>query len=227
MKTIFGTLALMLAAGLAMAAPPQKITAVYDVTRNGQPFATVTENYRQENNHYKIESQTKGIGVYALFGVRKLSSEGEVTTDGLRPSRFELQQGDKKPQVATFDWESRKLTMTGKKQTVVDLEPASQDLASYPYQFMFRAPAGEQISLPVTTGKKLRIYAYQVAGDEETLDVMGGLKTRRLASVVKNEGDEEKVLWLAKDKHNLPAKIAFKDENGARIEQVLTSLTFE
>ncbi len=219
---------LLLASAVGHAAPPQKVTAIYAVTRNGQPFATVNETYRQESNRYRIESLTKGMGVYALFGTRKLSSEGEVSADGLKPLRFE-QTSDKKPIAAIFDWDARKLSMTGKKQTTtVDLEIGAQDLASFAYQFMFQPPSGEAISVSVTTGRKLRAYQYRIAADDESLEgVLGGVKTLHLISVAKNEGDEEKELWLASEKHFLPAKISFRDENGARIEQVLTSLSIE
>ncbi len=228
MKKLFPLL-LLLVSSLALAAPPQKVTAVYEATRDGKPFATVTETYQQEGSRYKLQSLTKGIGVYALFGVRKLTSEGEVTADGLKPARFEQQQGDKKPIAATFDWDAKKLSLIGKKQTtVVDLETGTQDLASFGYQFMFHTPSGDDFTLPVTTGKKLRSYPYRVVSRDEPLDgVLGGLKTMHLANVVKAEGDDEKELWLARDKHYLPAKIVFRDDNGAKIEQVLTSLSIE
>lgn len=228
MKSLFA-LFFLLVSSVAGAAPPQKITAIYEATRNGQPFATVTETYQQEGSRYRLQSLTKGIGVYALFGVRKLTSAGEVTADGLKPSRFEQQQGDKKPIAAAFDWESNTLSLIGKKQTTtVDLEPGAQDLASFAYQFMFHAPAGEEFSLPVTTGKKLRTYQYRVVSHDEALEgaLGGSLKTIHLASMTQNQNDE-KELWLASDKHHLPAKLVFRDDNGARIEQVLTSLTFE
>lgn len=228
MKKLFPLL-LLLVSNLALAAPPQKVTAVYEATRDGKPFATVTETYQQEGSRYKLQSLTKGIGVYALFGVRKLTSEGEVTADGLKPARFEQQQGDKKPIAATFDWDANKLSLIGKKQTtVVDLQSGAQDLASFGYQFMFQAPNGDEFSLPVTTGKKLRSYPYRVVSRDEPLDgVLGGLKTMHLASVTASESDDQKELWLARDKHYLPAKIVFRDDNGARIEQVLTSLSIE
>lgn len=227
MKRSFFFLCGLLASCMALAAP-QKVSAVYEASRNGQPFATVTESYRQEGTHYRIESVTKGIGVYALFGLRRLTSEGEVTAEGLKPSRFEQQQGDRKPVVAEFDWDAGKLTMTNKNKTkTADLESGTQDLASFAYQFMFRPPAGDELVMPVTIGKRLRSYQYTVSGRGETLEgVLGGIKVMRLTSVVKDEGDE-KELWLASDKYHIPAKIVFRDENGAKIEQVLTRLTFE
>jgi hypothetical protein len=48
-----------------------------------------------------------------------------------------------------------------------------------------------------------------------------------LANVVTDAGGEEKELWLASERHYIPARIVFRDENGAGIEQVLTSLSFE
>jgi hypothetical protein len=215
-------------ANFAAIAAPQKVTAIYEATREGKPFATVTETYRQEGTHYRIESLTKGIGVYALFGVRRLTSEGEVTDGGLKPARFTQQQGDKKPVVAEFDWTAGKLAMLAKnKSTSADLLPGTQDLASFPYQFMFQAPAGDDVILSVTTGKRLRSYHYRVAARDEKLDgVLGGTKIVRLVNDATDPGDE-KELCLASEKHYIPVKIVTRDENGARIEQVLTSLNIE
>ena len=211
----------------AVAAPPQKMGLVYEASRNGQPFAKVTETYRLEGQRYFIESVTKGIGVYALFGIRKLTSEGEVTGQGLKPLRFEQRQGDKRSQMAEFDWATGKLAMTGKKTVTAELLPGTQDLASFAYQFMFQPPEGEMVEMPVTTGKRLRTYHYRVAGRDEKLEgVMGGIKVVRLVSDAA-EANDEKELWLAIDKYYIPAKIVTRDENGARIEQVLTSLSIE
>lgn len=226
MKHFFLLFGLFLS-GLALASPPQRVQAVYEATRNGQPFATVTETYHQEGTRYRIESLTKGMGVYALFGVRRLTSEGEVTPEGLRPARFEQQQGDRRPQVAEFDWAAGTLTMSGKKSTRVDLLPGTQDLASFPYQFMFQPPTGDGVEMPVTTGRKLRTYHYRVAGrDEHMQSALGELRVVRLVNDA-SEVNDEKELWLASDKHHIPARIVTRDENGARIEQVLTSLRIE
>ncbi|HEY3326320.1 MAG TPA: DUF3108 domain-containing protein [Novimethylophilus sp.] len=220
----------LLASCVAIAAP-QKVTAVYEATRDGKPFATVNETYRREGDHYRIESVTTGKGVYALFGKRRLTSEGEVNAEGLKPHRFEQQQGDnaRKTVAAEFDWAAGKLTLSSKKKTTtVDLVAGTQDLASFTYQFMFQPPAGEEFTLPVTTGKRLRNYQYRVTVKDETLDgVLGGLKVVRLSNAVKDGDDDEKELWLATDKYFIPAKIVLRDENGMKIEQVLTSLSFE
>lgn len=207
---------------------PQKVTAVYEATRDGKPFAIVNETYQQTGDRYRIESVTTGQGVYALFGKRTMTSEGEVIAGGLKPRRFEQQQGDPKKTVsAEFDWDAGKLALvTRKKTTTVDLPPGTQDLASFTYQFMFVPPAGEEVVMPVTTGKRLRTYHYGVRTGEP-LDILGGLQTLHLSNDAKGEGNDQKEFWLAVEKHHLPAKIVLRDENGSVIEQVLTSLSFE
>jgi hypothetical protein len=212
-------LLLLLLVSFSAFAAPKKITAVYDVTRKGQPFATVNETFVQEAGRYRVESVTSGIGVYGLLGKRKLVSEGEVTANGLRPAHFEQQQGEKKGASADFDWGSNTLTMTNKgKASTAPLEANTQDLASYAYQFMFQPPTGEEVTQAVTSGKKLRAYRYKIISQAEML---------HLVNVNKGENGEEKELWLAADKHFIPARIIMFDENGARIEQVLTSLSIE
>lgn len=207
-------------------AAPKQVDLTYEVIRNGQPFATVTETYRQENGRYKIESVTTGIGVYALFGKRILTSEGEVTAGGLKPGHFELHQGDneKKSLFTDFDWEGNTLNMKvkGKPRTVV-LEKGTQDLASFSYQFMFFPPSADEFKLPVTTGKKLNVYQYRVTEKEVKQELAAG-KFTTIHLVNADKGSEDgKELWLGVECHYLPVRISMRDENGAKIEQALTS----
>lgn len=220
-------LALLFFSQFASAAP-QQIKAVYEATRNGQPFATVTETYTRDGGKYKLESLTEGIGVYALFGKRRLYSEGEVTDNGLRPARFEQEQGEARKNIsADFDWAANQLTMKykGKTSTAL-LEAGTQDVLSYAYQFMFRPPQGDEVVMPVTTGRKMRVYRYRVAGRDAVLESGAG-KYRAVHLVNAEQGGDQKELWLGAEAHHIPVRITMKDENGARIEQTLTSLHVE
>jgi hypothetical protein len=227
MFRIVAVVLLMLAQ--AAFAAPQKLTAVYHVTQNGHPFADVTETFQQENGRYKLESVTTGIGIYALFGKRRLYSEGEVTAEGLRPSHYEQQQGDsaKKAISADFDWAGKTLSLKAKGQVTNEpLEAGTQDLASYAYQFMFVPPKGDQVVVQVTTGKKPRLYQYRVTERDAPLETAAG-KYKTLHLVNAKESGEEKELWLGVEAQHIPVRILMRDDKGARIEQVLTSLHAE
>lgn len=217
--------------------PPKRIQANYDVMKNGKPFAKVYELFVLADNAYKVESVTKGIGVYALLGERKLTSTGVLTAQGLKPNHFELHQGDnpKKALFADFDWESNTLHMLVKgKVNDVSLAQGSQDLASYAYQFMFlSAPLNDAITVTLTTGKKLNQYTYQINTDQEALALTADsgaiiqYKTVHLQLDQVKPQSESKELWLASERYYLPVRILIVDENGEKIEQTLTDLHVE
>jgi hypothetical protein len=209
---------------------PKNIQLEYDVSRNGEQFAKVTESFTQTGKQYQIKSVTKGLGVYALMGERVLTSAGTVTKAGLKPSHFELQQGKKakKALIADFNWDKSLLTMQVKGETRTEkLEPGTQDLASYVYQFMYSPPGKEVVKVTLTTGKKLNHYQYKALARGAKLDAANkSFKTLHIANQA--EADEEKKqLWLAEDQFYLPVRYSLIDENGDNFEQTLTSIHVE
>ena len=216
---------------------PKHIQVSYEVTKNGKPFANVHEQFVVTGNTYKVESITRGIGIYALFGDRKLTSTGELTEAGLKPSHFELHQGDnvKKALFADFDWLNKTLHMRVKGNlNDVSLVPGTQDLASYAYQFMFLpVPLKDSVTVTLTTGKRLNKYPYKINADQVPLaiaDAAGGsvqYKTLHLQLDATKPQTESKELWLATEHYYLPVRILMVDENGAKIEQTLTELHVE
>jgi hypothetical protein len=213
------------------AAMPKRIQAVYEVTKNSQPFAKVHEQFVVNGSTYKIESVTKGIGVYALFGERVLTSSGEVTAQGLKPAHFELRQGDnaKRALLTDFDWAKQNLRMTVKgKLKEAPLAAGTQDLASFAYQFMYLAkPLKGDITVMLTTGKKLNQYQYHINPESEMIATAGvQYKTLHLTPPAQDT-EETKELWLAADYHYVPVKILMVDDNGQKLEQILTELHIE
>jgi hypothetical protein len=217
----------LLSAHVTWAAPKQ-ITLSYQASRNGKPFANMVERFEQANGQYKIESVTEGVGLAALLGRRVLRSEGLVTDEGLQPKHFEQHQGDNetKSVYADFDWIANQLSMKNKGNIKTEvLLKSTQDLLSFSYQWIYFPPKDEQFSLPVTTGKKLRVYRYAVTEQDVNLATEAGqFKTMHLVSAVTDAKGNEKEFWLAKDHFYLPVKIIQRDENGNVIEQTLTTI---
>lgn len=209
-------------------AQPKSIQLEYNITRNGKDFAKVTESFTQADGKYHILSTTKGVGLYALFGERVLKSEGEITAEGLKPSRFELKRGDNKRKslAADFDWVSNKLNMLVKgKARITTLVPGTQDLASYVYQFMYTQPT-EDIKLSLTTGKKLKQYTYKVVAND--VEINAGdveYKTLHLARVQSSKKKGKKELWLATSDHYIPIRYLVVEKNGTELVQTLTKIS--
>lgn len=232
--------ALSLTVNLVMAATNiavndiKRIQLQYSVTKNGQPFANTKEIFTINNGSYTLESVTKGVGVYALLGERRAISQGSVNDSGLKPLRFELQQGDKakKALFAEFDWAANILNMTVKGQLkTAPLNPGTQDLASIAYQFMYTPkPMQDTIAVSLTTGKKLSRYTYQVSPVLVRVEALNAAYD----TIQLTQGDadatnpmEEKSLWLSPAHYYLPMQMKVVDDAGVTLMQTLTSFTIE
>lgn len=215
-------------------AVPKSVQLEYDLKRDGKLFAKVVENFSQDGSQYKIESVTKGVGVYALLGERKLSSSGSIAKGGLKPKHFESHQGDNKNKslINDFDWAKNTLTMQvkGEIRTQV-LEKGTQDLLSYAYQFMFVPPTkirvGQSVNVTLTTGKKLKKYLYKVVARSVKLNAADTSFNALHIANTGIAGDDKKQLWLAQDKYYLPLQYNLTDEDGINFEQTLTKIHVE
>ena len=120
---------------------PNILEMKYELTQNGELLGTVVEKFvTDETQKYRIESVTKGAGLYALFGDRILMSEGSISPEGLKPKHFEVHQGNNssKDAIVDFDWENQILITRYKgSETKENIENKTQDLISYLYQFNF------------------------------------------------------------------------------------------
>lgn len=220
---------LLFSASLAQALP-KNIQLEYEVKRNGKRFATLKESFTQNGKQYSIKSVTRGLGVYALLGERKLTSTGAVTKEGLKPSRFELRQGkaNKKTLIADFNWAKNTLNMQVKGETKSEpLAKGTQDLASYVYQFMFNPPTKALIKVALTTGKRLNQYEYKVVARDLKVDAAGvSYKTTQISNDA-GANEDKKQLWLAQDQYYLPVRYKLTDEDGDSFEQTLTKIHVE
>lgn len=222
---------LLLASSAAFGAPPTAISATYQVSKDGQPFATATEKFTQADKRYRIESETRGTGVYGIFlpGAIRLISVGEVTSEGLRPAHFEYHRGsdERKKIVADFDWTAKTLTsqQNGKTETQ-PLEGNVQDRISQLYSFVFNPPGNEDLKLAMTNGKTVSQYSYQFVG-EQKLDTPAGRYQTLHYKLPKTPEEDGKELWLAKELGYFPVKIVIDERSGGKLEQVATRVRLE
>jgi Protein of unknown function (DUF3108) len=214
----------------AAQALPKNIQLEYEVSRNGKLFGQVKETFTQTGKQYRIKSVTKGYGVYALMGERVLTSTGEITKSGLKPTHFELHQGKsaKKTLIADFLWAKSTLNMQVKGETRTEkLVTGTQDLASYVYQFMFNAPIKDEVNVTLTTGKRLNTYQYKVLAKNEAVAVgKTSYKTIHISNQA-SAGEDKKELWLLQDKYYLPVRYKLTDEDGESFLQTLTKVYVE
>ena len=205
---------------------PNILELKYELTQNGEILGTVIERFViDETGKYHIESTTKGIGLYALFGDRVLISEGNITSEGLKPKHFEFHQGSNvsKDAIVDFDWDNQILITRYKgSETKENIENKTQDLISYLYQFNYENFEEPIIEFVAATGKKYKKYQFRIT-DKKALLSLGDInfETTSIQSLAEKDGKPETQLWLNNKLYKLPVRIRYQEKNGTTLEQNL------
>lgn len=219
----------LLAASAIAAAGPRSVSVVYNVYTRGVQLGQITESFEGGGNTYKLTSDTVPQGIFALAQKQfvRLTSQGEIGRQGLKPLRFEGRRGqDQTPQVtAEFDWTGSRLLMRndGHEQTVT-LPVGAQDRLSAMYQFMFAHPVpGKTYEVQMTNGRKFDVYRYTVTPNVEIDTPIGRISTVHLVKQ-QEANDTGNEIWLAPQYQYFPVRMVIVERDGSRYEQIVTRL---
>lgn len=202
--------------------PPRHVEIDFRVSYKGSDAGVERHRYHvRDDGSYSLSSVAEAQGLLGMFlSELRQQSDGRVTEQGLRPNVFVYQYGDNadRLQKAVFDWQKNRLWLqSGRRVQEVDLQQDAQDLLSFMYQFMFSPPL-QQMSLPITNGKRLKIYDYGFEGEETLATKMGELRCIHILRE-SGSGEEKTELWLAADYHYLPVRIRMSEKDGKVTER--------
>ena len=203
----------------------------YDVRRSldSSPVGAAKTSYLlDQDNHYSIKNEVEAKGFVSLFYWNKLlqTSDGLVTEDGLKPINYRYQFGNKIDNLATFDWDGKKIiTSISGKVNEFDILEGSQDMLSFMYQFMFEPPL-TKMKIYITNGKNYKPYDYAYIADEIVETETDKFLTLHIAKF--NYNNEERIdLWLAKDYKYLPVRIRKTEKDGSILDQSVKKIETE
>jgi len=231
MRTLVALLLCCIAPALFAAPPARRIEASYDVLTKGIKIAVITEKFTRTDNHYRIESVTKPVGLLALFKPDTLYvvSEGEITADGLRPQSFvyKRSQDTLKNTAADFDWPQSTLMLSDRYgQRFEPLPPGTQDRLSAQYQFRYIPFLRErkEVTMHITNGSKIDTRRYLITPKQMLTVPLGTLETLYLATPPEATAWKTEI-WLSVENGNFPCKITLTEDSGEKLSQVVTALS--
>lgn len=179
-----------------------------------------------DHNQYQLKFTIEPKGLAALIIPDLIqTSDGLLTKTGLQPIHYTFEFGDKakKSRKAMFDWQANSLTIVNKDgEKTEKLLEGTQDLISFMLQFMYVAPL-QQMEIPITNGKNLRIYDYSFEGEALVLSPLGEVKAMHIVHNA-TEAEEKTELWLAIDYQYLPVKIRKTNKDGKVYEFIATRI---
>ncbi len=147
---------------------------------------------------------------------RRLSSDGEITPEGLRPQRYdeETKVALRSPRHVTVHLDPEQVRLPG--GAVLPRPPGVQDSASQFVQlaWMFSLQpgllaTGRKIELPLALPRQLSVWTYDVVGPETLSTPVGALPTVHLRPrrEARPGGDLVAELWVAPTLQYLPVRI--------------------
>lgn len=222
-----GLLLSLLAAGAVQALPPQKLEVHYELSRNGTAMVEVGEVLTHDGKTYRIESEARGKGLFALSnrGAVKRDSRGTIEAGALRPAEFRDQRGDRKPEVARFDWAKREVVeeRDGKSEAR-PIKGAMQDRLSFLWSFAFVPPKGKEVVMDVADGRGVDRFRYLISSPEKIKTPAGELDAIRLTKQREPGDDRGTEVWLSVAHGYVPVRVLVVEKDGTRLDQVATRL---
>jgi len=190
-------------------------------------MAEVKESLEHDGNTYRISSEGRGKGLYALAarGQVTRTSQGAIAADGLRAAEFRDQRGNDLS-VAKLDWSAKTLTQErGGKTETQPLPQHAYDRLNFLWTFAFAPPKGKIIEANVADGRGAPAqFRYAVAGTEMLKTGAGDIESLHLVKQ-RDPGDERGTeIWFALKRNYLPVRILVIEKDGTRIDQVVTRI---
>lgn len=182
------------------------------------PVGRATYAWEATDSAYRLSLTAETTGLVGLLRrVRVVqTSEGRITAAGLRPDAFAMDRGpNARNEFARFDWTARQLTFGYPDAVqVAALADGTQDTLSLILQFAFVPIEQGRREVPLTTGRRLYVQAYERVAEEVLETPAGAWRAWHLRRVRAQPGAEGYDMWLSSDRPYLPVRIRWTDRNG-------------
>ncbi|MDR2014867.1 MAG: DUF3108 domain-containing protein [Azoarcus sp.] len=185
-------------------------------------------SWAHDGAKYQMRLALETTGIVAML--HKLDyvqlSQGDIGMNGLRPSRFDVNQQGKTPEVALFDWNgesgARVSIRRGERERHnLELTPGDQDILSIWRQ------VGHMDKLPdslLIAGNKSARHARIVSLGDVDLKVPAGRFATRHFNARSEDGKLKIDFWLAKAHHMVPVRVILGDEKSDTLVFEATAL---
>lgn len=159
-----------------------------------------------------------------LLGSRVQTSSGQLTPEGLAPTRFS--DKSRTEQAAHFERAKGRISFSGNTPDVA-LLPGAQDRLSVVLQLAAllagdpaRYPPGTQIAIQTAGPRDADVWSFTVEG-EERLELPGGAQVgTKLVRPPRHEFDQKVELWFSQSNNFLPIRIKLTQVRGDYVDQL-------
>lgn len=209
---------------------PARIEIVYEL--QGMLSGRQVHTWQRSGQRYTLEAVAEATGLTGLFlsGQLVQKSSGRIGPLGLMPERYEIRRPSGKNEMLAFDYagsiieSGRTDARRGTRTRELPLLTGVQDPLSAIYQLAMAAQDGKDGLIVAASSKKVQGYPYRMLGKETVSTPLGDIKALHVTRAG-DPGKSDTHLWLAPERHALPVKISYVDEDGT--EWVLEAVSIK
>ena len=214
--------------------PPKKIELAYTAFLGEQKFEVgpVNLSFTHDAGRYKLVVKGRGRGIAALLypGTFTGESEGQITSEGLRPDKFTEERGNPdKRRETIFDHEKKLLRIPDKDP--IPFEGAPHDALTWIVQFYFAAPKGDSVTFSVGTSRRMDVYTLLRTGEEQIQSPAGEVIAQVWKGARKPDADGKPngsaTFWLVPAWHYVPFRLKMVNAQGRSASFELTAVNAE
>ena len=176
------------------------------------------------------ESHSESAGAGALISDLYISerSESEIHGQSFRPLVYNYdrygENASRKVQVS-FDWDNGVVMNTAQDHTWrMTVPPGTLDKLNYLLALMRDLASGKRnMRYTIADGGRLKIYQMRAAGTETLETALGTLKTLKVRRL-RDQDEDEAILWCASALGYLPVKLEHRDRDGRLVSMHIQSI---
>ena len=192
-------------------------------SRNMDYYASAQLDWLQDGEAYRASMV---VGAFGL-GERSMASQGQITGDGLAPTRF--LDKSRSERAAHFQPDKGKITFSANTPDV-PWQPGAQDRVSVFVQLASllagdpaKYPVGSSVSLYTAGPTSADSWTFVVEAEEQIQLPAGEFSAVKLARKPQRDYDQTVEVWLAPALAWLPVRIRITQQNGDFVDQQLRS----
>ena len=206
---------------------PQSVRLNYDIQGQSRGLnykASGVLDWEQDGSRYNARL----VASVFFLGNRTLSSQGEITAEGLAPTRFADRA--RSEQAAHFQADKGKITFSGNTPDA-PWQPGAQDRLSVFFQLAGmlsgqpeRFITGTRVPVYTASARAADTWAFQVDGTETLNLPAGETPAIKLTRQSRLEHDQLVEVWFAPSLSYWPVRIRLTQRNGDFVDQQLASV---
>ncbi len=206
---------------------PKAVRLNYDITGQSRGLsyrASGVLDWQHDDKHY----DARMVASVFLLGSRTLSSQGEVTADGLAPTRFA--DKSRSEHAAHFQPDKGKITFSANTPDA-PWQRGAQDRLSVFFQLAGmlagepeRLPPGTHIAVYTAGARSADVWTFVVDGNDDLKLPAGDIAAIKLTRPSRLDYDQTVELWFAPALSYWPVRIKVTQRNGDFVDQQLASV---